>query len=343
MSADHFLQGIKDLPISFKEVRDLEKIFSKFPLDILQYSGYDFLANSREWRSTWENARMNIDFPHNLLHSHRVAKNGLIIGAILKLDNKDIMGIHEACLWHDFGRTMIPSGVANNETHKLASVAFRRIMMNTLSFADSKTIERAIVLHDKDVLPKTATPVDRAVRDADRLELVGWSGMFRRVYYPPFDYKDEKLYKTETDFLDLDAKEHFLFDKGVPWEKGYEKGTKRYVLKHVFPFLVKNNLVYEMYKSVQESWKYINGVRGSNGKWKIEPIMQIVKEGFHRKLAANSEFSSLLLMQHIKQKVGLSPDKTLELLSQIIEQEVDDKKHRDDIRRQLRSVVKYLI
>jgi hypothetical protein len=265
------------------KLKDFENLFParNLPLD-------SFIGNSAIFR---DGTLAEADFPHRFHHTEQITKIGFVIAHRLRLPLAEMELIRAVAFLHDLGYGFSEIGVIKHYDHHLASTFIAGKLLE--EYPDIKAITQGILLHTRDVLPANTPSWIRVLRDADRLAGVGPSGILTDAYY--LGFKHPRIVYPPEPFSPFEIPAYLPVDTRWPWEPNYEKESRAFCWKFVFPYLAQNYLDLKIAARTDEHRQRFFGKMGKRGKWKIEPILPIAQELFADRIKFTIGFTQRLL------------------------------------------------
>lgn len=194
---------------------------------------------------------------HNLLHKNQVKRNAKLIAVEINLNKQELEFLMKTTDLHDEGYKFVQAGILTPEEHHFGG-AF--IAMHT---THDEEIVKGILAHVEDVLPEDVPDWVVVLRDADRVDRLGWHGLAMEAYFMGlkhhiFDEPPPKQLTLDGKFIEREV----LRDTRYPWDAkygvrivnrcldavselvwtDYEEQVAEFCQKHIFPFLLENNL-----------------------------------------------------------------------------------------------------
>jgi hypothetical protein len=230
---------------------------------------------------------------HDIRHIDQVGRNANWIADELELGVKDRNLLNQAVPLHDEGHKYEQMNLLTQSEHGIGSALIALHKTGNLELA------KGIALHPYDVLPEGTPDWVYALREADRVDRLGWQGVifiahymgFRHelvngplVYQLNFDGKlevSDPLRDQRHPLFETDFRYKRIMDGSYPvlnewvWTD-YEQNAAEFVKEHIFPFLSERKLIRQMEAELfkVENWVEGEEARGSipdQLKWKVEP------------------------------------------------------------------------
>ena len=230
------------------------------------------------------------DFPHQEFHNRQVKENAFALAWAMGITQKrDLEIFHASYDVHDRGYGFVDTGQLQPSDHHLGSWLIALKMYE--GFEWNKVVAKTVLLHSKDVLPRSAPIYAWILQAADRAAGMGWTGILRDAYYLGFRHPNLQVVEK------LKA----------PWEKGYPKSiaaVQRVCYENVFPFLIKNNVVGKMVKKYLDHRDQFFGLPNGKGGWKVGPLLPVAQEIFYDLFAQTEVFTLQLAEQDLVRVFG---------------------------------------
>lgn len=180
------------------------------------------------------------DFPHSLHHVETVRTFSRVMAKICGLGEYWRNTLDTAAIYHDISQGYTLQEKVPLGPHNVASSVIAYML------TENQDVAELIHNHNDDnlgnIAPET-TEMDTAMqilRDADRLSLMGYSGLIRSAYYWGFRHKlmDQNPKSVLDKMILCDSR---CSDEGLPVD--YEKKVRHFCLRNLFPFLIKTNQI----------------------------------------------------------------------------------------------------
>lgn len=179
------------------------------------------------------------DFPHSAPHVLAVRSFASVMADTCNLDTEWKEKIDQAAILHDISQGYTVNGTVPIGRHNSASELIAYMLTG------DKVICNLVYCHPEDDLSTYGydeeTMLATAIlRDADQLDLSGFTGLLRAAYY--WGFRHPLMFQSSDNLL----KTASLFDarcdlNGLP--NDYEFDVRDFCMKNLFPFLVETNQV----------------------------------------------------------------------------------------------------
>lgn len=286
------VHSITHVKIAFK-MREIEFVES-FSGDLGQRlnSCYQNLDKASEYKP---------DPMHDERHLAQVSRNANWIADLYELGPRSRKMLEQSIPLHDLGYSFVEMGFLKPEEHAIGS------SLIALWKTGNHQLAKGVMLHSYDVLPKRTPGWICILREADRVDRLGWQGVIFAAYYMGFRHElvNGPLYyqsnldgKEEVvdllrdprspDQVDFSYKD--ILDGSYPiatrWTwTDYESKAAEFCKKYIARFLHERNLAGKM---MDELWKVFSWIEGEEAgdtkafrpKWKIEPASSVATYDF---------------------------------------------------------------
>lgn len=265
------------------------------------------------------------DKMHDALHIAQVGRNVGWMTDSYDLKPKQRTLLDQAVPLHDLGYAFVDMGFLTPQEHDIGSGLI------ALWKTGDHNLAKGIALHSLDVLPKGTPRWVYVLREADRVDRLGWQGVIFLAYYMgfrhelvngPLSYQINLDGKSEVhDPLrdirhpdEVDYKYIPIIDGSYPvrvrWTwTDYEQEAAEFTRKHIFPFLHAKGLIGKMVDELFKvtSWEEGEEEKDSKSnriKWKVEPASGWLSYAMFsaKRFNTNQAISELHEYKYLKEK-----------------------------------------
>jgi len=232
-----------------------------------------FIPNSPHFRRA---VLAKPDFPHQKFHDRQVKENAFALALV--------MGITQ-----ERGYGFANTGQLEPSDHHLGSWLFALKMYE--GFEWNKVVAKTVLLHSKDVLPRSAPVYAWILQAADRAAGMGWTGILRDAYYLGFRHPNLQVVEKLRS----------------PREREYQDSiaaVQKVCYEDAFPFLISHGLASKMVRKYWDHRHQFFGLPDGRGGWKVGPLLPIAQEIFYDLFAQTEVFTLLLAEKDLVRVFG---------------------------------------